>query len=72
MTFAEFHNGLRILINIDRWELEEAGVLKTRGPIFNREERWKAFRENPYRFFIGADTPTAKKLWDLIQKRMRP
>ena len=70
MTFAEFHNALRILLNIDRDELEEAGVLST--PVFNREDRWKAFRANPYKFFVRADTPTAQKIWGLMEKRMHP
>lgn len=69
MTLREFHNALRILTSIDRWELEEIGVVKTTGAIIKRHEQWEAFQRDPYRFFIRADNETAEKLWRLIEAR---
>jgi hypothetical protein len=70
MTLREFHNGLRILRGIDRWELEEAGVV---GEPFNLPDdlRWIAFRDDPYGFFIRADDDTAAKLWSIIERRTK-
>jgi len=70
MTLREFHNGLRILINIDRWELEEAGIVKTYGEIARREATWESFKKDPYRFFITASDAQAICLWSIIEKRM--
>lgn len=65
MNFAEFHNGLRILLNIDRDELEAAGVIRHRD-----HNQWGTLHRDPFRFFIRADDETAAKLWALIQERM--
>jgi hypothetical protein len=65
MTFEQFHNALRILLCIDRRELEQIGVIE--GPSDNEE--WDAFRRDPFRWFIRADDETAGKVWRLIQKR---
>ena len=43
MEQREFHNALRILLNIDADELLACGAL---------EEDWPSFRDDPYRFFI--------------------
>ncbi len=65
MTFPEFHNALRVLLNLDRVELERFLVLRK-----GDHPGWARFQENPYRFFIKADTETAKNLFVLMQQRM--
>lgn len=65
MTFDEFHNALRILLNIDKWELDEAGVHFSP----DGKHSWDAFRDNPWRAFILRDTPTAKKIWEIVERR---
>lgn len=68
MTFAEFHNALRILTSIDKHELVEAGI------IDNSEtghSRWMAFRDHPFRWFILASDTKASKLWAIIERRQR-
>lgn len=67
MTLAEFHNGLRILLNLDRHVLVQAGVLP-----HGDHNAWGTFTRDPYRFFIRADDATAEKLWTLMQTRMKP
>ena len=62
MTFEEFHNGLRILLNIDQDEFE-AGV---------DDSSWPVFRNDPHRWFIQASDKAAQRLWALMQARMRP
>lgn len=64
MTLRAFHNALRILLNIDRDELEAAGVIP-RGD----HNAWGDFRQNPWRFFIRAPDPAAEKLWAMIEAR---
>ncbi|MCH8839469.1 MAG: hypothetical protein IH831_02085 [Planctomycetes bacterium] len=67
MTKKEFHNALRILLNIDKHELVDAGIIN-RGDDFE----WYEFRADPFRWFIKASDPTAEKLWELIQHRQSP
>lgn len=66
MTFAEFHNALRILMSIDRHELEAAGVIKARD-----HNAWGEFRRDPFRWFIRADDADAPKIWAIIERRQR-
>lgn len=66
MNIREFHNGLRVLLNIDRHELESAGIIKT-----NDHNAWGEFRRDPFRWFIRADDERAKKLWALMERRMK-
>lgn len=66
MTFADFHNGLRILTGIDRHELEAAGVIKA-----NDHNAWGEFRRDPFRWFVRADDATASKLWTIIERRAK-
>ncbi len=66
MTFAEFHNGLRILLNIDLDELADAGVMEPRDFISYAE-----FRTDPFRWFIRASDQRAKAVWSLMQERMK-
>ena len=66
MTLREFHNALRLLLNIDMFELEEAGVIAK-----DDMRAWYEFRDNPWRWFITAPAQTAAKLWALMEKRMK-
>ncbi len=66
MTLREFHHGLRVLLNIDRHELDAAGVIR-RGD----HNAWGTFRRDPYRFLIRADDATAERLWEIMQRRMQ-
>lgn len=64
MNLRDFHNGLRIMISIDRDELENADVLAR-----NDHNAWAAFQRDPYRWMIRADDETAGKLWSIIERR---
>lgn len=57
MTFAEFHNALRIMLNIDR---DELGL-----DVF----AWQTFQRDPYRWFIKACDADARKVWKIIEAR---
>lgn len=65
MKFAEFHNGLRVLLNVDLPELERAGIIR-----HGDHNAWGEFRRDPFRWFIRADDEKAKKLWALVKDRM--
>jgi hypothetical protein len=67
MTFAAFHNALRILTSIDRHELEAAGAME-----HGDDKAWTAFRGDPFRWFIRADDGKAGKVWAIIEQRQRP
>lgn len=66
MTLREFHNGLRILLNIDMHELVEAEVIKE-----TDLNDWYMFRADPFRWFIKAPDAVADKLWGVMGKRMK-
>lgn len=66
MRLEEFHNALRILINLDAHELEAAGVIP-RGD----HNAFGIFRRDPFRWFIRADDKTARKIFTLIERRQR-
>ena len=61
MNKRQFHNALRILLNIDRWDVE-----------WMTKAQWAEFIDNPHRFFIRTDDPTADRLWAMIEERNRP
>lgn len=65
MDFATFHNALRVLLNLDRDELEAAGVLPPRD-----HNAWGTFHRDPFRWLIRADDASAQKLWTLIDRRL--
>ena len=60
--FRAFHNGLRILLNLDEDELIKAGVIE------HSVESWR-FKDNPFLFFIRAPAEQAAAIWAAIQKR---
>ena len=74
MDFADFHNALRILLNIDQPEFDE-----TLDPMDRQEagalagewadRKWRRFRDDPHRYFIEACDSQAKKLFAIIEER---
>lgn len=66
MTLDEFHNGLRILTNLDFHDLVTAGVLID---DMDGDSEWEKFRDNPWQWMIHADDDEAAKLWALMVKR---
>jgi hypothetical protein len=56
-----FRNRLRILNSIDLGELEAAGI-EWKGD-------WVRFMDNPYRYLMRCDDPTAEAIWRAIVKR---
>jgi hypothetical protein len=66
MTLAEFHNGLRILTNIDFHDMVTGGVLIDDA---DGDAEWEKFRDNPWEWMIRADDDEAQKLWMLMVKR---
>ena len=86
MTFNEFHNALRILLNIDMDQMEKVGIVfgdecdqpGTRNYVYDRkncvmrnELAWEKFRDNPHRWFIQASDQDATRVWKIIQERQR-
>ena len=61
-SFAEFHNRLRKLLNIDQHELIEAGVMTA-----DDTEQWLAFQRDPWRWFIRADDHRAGLVWKIME-----
>lgn len=58
---ADFHNRLRMLVNIDREEFDPGWG--------HTDADWMAFRENPWRFFILADDNVAAHIWAVMESR---
>lgn len=67
MTLREFHNALRILLNIDRHEMVAANLLR-----HGDHNAWGEFRRDPYRWFIRASDQDAQTLWRIVEKRRGP
>lgn len=63
MELREFHNALRILLNIEPYEIVEAGI---------DAKHWPAFSADPHRFFIRCDDETADRLWAIVERRAKP
>jgi hypothetical protein len=57
MTFGEFHNALRIMLNIDQ---HETGLDKA---------AFATFQADPFRWFIRASDENARKVWAIIEDR---
>ncbi|KKK78214.1 hypothetical protein LCGC14_2845800 [marine sediment metagenome] len=67
MTLREFHNGLRILLNLDLDELATAGAMEHRD-----FDTYAEFRTDPFRWFIRASDQRAEAVWSLMQERREP
>lgn len=64
MKRHEFHNALRILRSIDRYELEQKGVIMN-------DNTWQAFRDYPFNQFIQMPELWAEAVWEIIEERQR-
>lgn len=64
MSLALFHNGMRILLNLERHDLIDAGVIQPEDAA-----AWRRFSDNPHRWFIVASDEQARRLWDVIERR---
>lgn len=74
MTYAVFHNALRILLNIEYSEFERAvndaqADLPANFPRDLPAEQWPRFRDNPFRWFIVAPDAQSKALWRIVEAR---
>lgn len=73
MQLPEFHNALRILLNIDADEFlgalypEDGGALPP--SVSPKWTQWNDFRRCPHRWFIQAPTSDAEAVWALVVKR---
>lgn len=61
MDQAQFTNRVRSLFCIDHYLLPELS-----------DEQWVKFRDDPPRYFIGADDKQAAAIWREVEKRQRP
>lgn len=69
MSFADFHNGLRILINLDLPDLWDVGLFTESNAVTNKDG-WLSFRDNPWRYLITASDRQAAMIGAAMQKRM--
>jgi hypothetical protein len=65
MLERDFHNGLRLLLNIDRHELVREGVIQA-----DDHNSWGEFRRDPFRYFIRVDDEKAARIWAIMERRM--
>ena len=65
MEMREFHNALRTMLEIDRDELVNAGIISR-----NDKREWYAWRESPFDWFIQARDNQALKIWTIMEERM--
>lgn len=59
-----FHNRLRKLINIDRSQLIDAGVMSE-----DDSSGWQAFRAHPWRWFIRAGDEEMARVWAIMERK---
>lgn len=62
MTRDQFHNAMRILLNVEVDELREIGL---------STDRVQQFFANPLVFFIRCDDQTCDALWEIVERRIR-
>jgi hypothetical protein len=70
MTLREFHNGLRILLNIDSPEFYAAIDPEQKQPRGLLVDEWLKFSNDPYKWFIRAGDAQVDGLWTIIERRM--
>jgi len=58
MNMREFHNGLRVLLNIDKGEFD-AALHAVGSAALLGEQEWPRFRSNPHMWFIRANDTLA-------------
>lgn len=69
MTFAQFHNALRILHSVDMPDFEAAGLSCDPDASINIAGAWSRFQKSPLWFVIRADDQSAHALWQIIISR---
>lgn len=74
MELREFHNALRVLLNIDADEFVGAVYAKEYAGIdtpnlLEIKSNWVRFQENPWFWFIRANDTDAKAIWAVIEER---
>jgi hypothetical protein len=57
-TKREFHNNLRILRCIDRWEVD-----------WMADEQWSAFQNHPWVWVIRCSDADYDRIWSVIEAR---
>ena len=72
MTLREFHNGLRVLLNIDAYEFMPAVYPQGTDDQGAAFADWEAFRDNPHRWFIQAPDAKAQAIWKIVEGRLSP
>jgi hypothetical protein len=65
MTYEQFHNALRILQSVDRYEIEAAGF-----PITDLD--WARFRDMPLTGFILMADAGSRAVYQVIENRQPP
>jgi len=70
VTRDEFHNGMRILMNIDKYEFVDALKGARREPWDMPDRHWPRFRTEPWVWFIQASDADADAVWAIVEKRM--
>lgn len=73
MNFAEFHNALRILLNIDGDEFVHA-VFGPKARVIPHSDspewtEWVLYRAAPHIWLIQAPDEYAKALWKVVEAR---
>jgi hypothetical protein len=66
MELREFHNALRVLMNIDGDEFVRA--IGRDSAIWSPDD-WPKFSNNPHLWFIRANDADAKAIWAIIEER---
>lgn len=69
MSKAEFHNALRILLNIDGFEFMAAVYPNGSEDQEAATENWERFKANPHLWFVRAPDVEAEAIWRLMQTR---
>jgi hypothetical protein len=60
LSLREFHNLLRLLCNIDHYEVADA---------FKNREDWRRFVDHPWKWFIQADDRKVEIIWQRMMER---
>ncbi len=71
MTFTEFHNALRVLLNIDGDEFLRALWPNEEPNFLMHDEAWEAFDDDPHMWFIKAPDAAARAIWAIVEERMK-
>ena len=66
---ARFHNRLRILMNIEDYELVATGAFVDPETGAIHQEAISNFLSSPFETFIRADDATAAAIWSIVEAR---